>query len=189
MNDNNKEQSQEIILYTDGACTGNPWPGGRGVVIIQNWNEKPILLSWKSKHTTNNQMELTAVIKGLERLCGQNNISLPDVPSSFTGFNFEPETKNIEALKHWNIVAIYLDSQYVKQGMEERIANRKRNGRRTSWRKPVANKELRQELDALTHFFEIKWHRVKGHNGNKYNEMADKLAIGRLKSNIDSVDS
>ncbi|QEN06229.1 ribonuclease HI [Thiospirochaeta perfilievii] len=136
-----------IIIYTDGGCTGNPGPGGWGSVLLVDGKE--ILLSGGDESTTNNKMELTAVIKALEYIGAE--------------FGFK------------NNLSIYTDSQYVKNGITSWIINWEKNGWKTAAKKPVKNKELWIELRTLTKMTEIKWFWVKGHSGDKYNEICDSL--------------
>ncbi len=133
-------------MYTDGACKGNPGPGGWGVLLRHGTAEKE--LSGGERLTTNNRMELLAVIKGLS------------------------------ALRRPCEVDVYLDSQYVRQGITQWIHGWKKKGWRTASGQPVKNVELWQRLDALTHQSEhvIRWHWVKGHAGHPGNEHADALA-------------
>lgn len=137
----------QIKIYTDGGCTGNPGPGGWGAVLLVN-NEE-IQLSGGLANTTNNQMELTAVIKALEYIGKE--------------YSFNDE------------LAIYTDSQYVKNGITSWINNWERNGWKTAAKKPVKNKEFWIALRTLTNMAKIEWFWVKGHSGNKYNEMCDQL--------------
>ncbi len=140
---NNKDK---IIIYTDGACKGNPGPGGWGAVLIYNDTKKEICGG--EKNTTNNRMELTSVIKALEKI---TNKSFP--------------------------VKIYTDSKYVKNGIESWIHNWKKNGWKNASKKPVKNADLWKKLDNLVNSFDnIQWEWVKGHNNNTGNELADKLA-------------
>ena len=134
-----------IIVYTDGACSGNPGIGGWGGIIIIP-DEKPIYLHGGSDETTNNQMELTAVIKVLQ---------------------YFKETSKI---------TIYTDSKYVMNGIESWIINWKKNGWKTAAKKTVKNKELWEELDHEIKKHQISWQWVKGHTGNMHNEKADSLA-------------
>lgn len=137
---------EKIDIFTDGGCSGNPGPGGWAFVALDNEN----LLSYSSggdAQTTNNKMELTAVIRALETC------------------------QVLEAKQ----VCISTDSQYVKNGITTWINNWKRNGWKTASKDPVKNKELWEELDALSKVFDIKWIWVKGHAGIKYNEMCDSL--------------
>ncbi len=132
------------MLYTDGACKGNPGPGGWGALLQYKGKEKEL---WGGEpRTTNNRMELTAVIEGLK------------------------------ALKRPSRVRIVTDSQYVKNGMEQWIHNWKRNGWRTAAKKPVKNAELWQELDRLVNLHQVEWEWVKGHSGHPENERVDALA-------------
>lgn len=143
-----------IKIYTDGGCTGNPGPGGWGSVILVE--DREIKLSGGLSNTTNNQMELTAVIKALEYIGKE--------------FSFNDE------------LSIYTDSQYVKNGITSWIINWEKNGWRTASKKPVKNKELWIALRTLTNMAKIQWFWVKGHSGDKYNEMCDKLVESeRLK--------
>ena len=135
---------EKIVIYTDGACKGNPGPGGRGVLILLE-NEQ-IELSGGSKETTNNQMELTAVIKALNF--------------------FEKKIK----------VDLYTDSKYVMDGITDYIKKWKINGWQTANKKPVKNMNLWKILDELNNLHDINWNWVKGHSGNPENEKADALA-------------
>ncbi len=133
-----------VKMYTDGACRGNPGPGGWGVLLVAGDVEKE--LCGGEAHTTNNRMELTAAIRGLQ------------------------------ALKRECVVAIYTDSQYVRTGIMEWMAQWKRRGWKTADRKPVKNQDLWEQLDALVSTHMIEWHWVKGHAGHPGNERADQLA-------------
>ena len=134
----------KIKIYTDGACSGNPGKGGWGVVIQENDNEKK--LSGSELNTTNNRMELTAVIKALEHY---------------------DEAREIE---------VFTDSKYVMQGITEWIKNWKNNHWKTSQKKDVKNKDLWVLLDTVSAKHDVKWSWVKGHAGDYGNEIADKLA-------------
>ena len=134
----------KIKIYTDGACSGNPGKGGWGALIQENNNEKK--LSGSELNTTNNRMELTAVIKALEHY---------------------DEAKEIE---------VFTDSKYVMQGITEWIKNWKNNHWKTSQKKDVKNKDLWVLLDTVSAKHDIKWSWVKGHAGDYGNEIADKLA-------------
>ena len=136
----------EVQIYTDGACKGNPGPGGWGAWLTSGATEKEIFGG--ELVTTNNRMELEAVIEGLA------------------------------ALKRPCKVVIYLDSQYVRQGITEWIHGWKAKGWRTSTKQPVKNAELWQRLDKLVHEsgHQIEWRWVKGHSGDPGNERADMLA-------------
>lgn len=133
-----------IDIYTDGACSGNPGPGGWGALMISGGHEKE--LYGGDVLTTNNRMELTAAIEALE------------------------------ALKRPSQVAIHTDSTYLRDGITKWIHNWKRNGWRTSDKKPVKNVDLWERLDAALARHEIEWHWVKGHSGHPENDRADALA-------------
>ena len=134
----------KIKIYTDGACSGNPGKGGWGALIQENDNEKK--LSGSELNTTNNRMELTAVIKALEHY---------------------DEAREIE---------VFTDSKYVMQGITEWIKNWKNNHWKTSQKKDVKNKVLWVLLDTVSAKHDVKWSWVKGHAGDYGNEIADKLA-------------
>jgi ribonuclease HI len=133
-----------VAIYTDGACKGNPGPGGWGAVLQYRGREHELFGG--EAMTTNNRMELTAVIKALE------------------------------SLKRRVAIDIYTDSQYVKNGIETWIGVWKRNGWKTSDRKPVKNADLWTELDRLAREHDIRWHWVKGHADTEGNHRADALA-------------
>lgn len=133
-----------LKIYTDGSCLGNPGPGGWGFVATDGKNT--VERSGNECNSTNNKMELTAVIRALTA-----------------------------AKKHVE-VEIHTDSQYVKNGMEVWIKNWKKNGWKTATKKPVKNQELWQELDKLAEKIKINWHWVKAHNGTELNERVDDLA-------------
>ena len=133
-----------VTIFTDGACRGNPGPGGWGALLQAGATEKEL---WGGeRNTTNNRMELTAVIRALE------------------------------ALKRPVAVHIHTDSQYVQKGISQWIHNWKKNGWRTSDKKPVKNADLWQRLDVLSGQHDVAWIWVKGHAGHPGNERADKLA-------------
>ena len=134
----------KVEIFTDGACKGNPGPGGWGAILRYGTTEKEIYGA--SKNTTNNIMELTAVIESLKNL-----------------------KKPCELI-------ITTDSKYVKNGITEWIHNWKKNGWRTAAKKEVKNKELWIELDSLIKIHSISWDWVKGHSGHPENERADLLA-------------
>ena len=136
--------SQVVHMYTDGACRGNPGPGGWGVLLRYGDNEKT--LHGGEALSTNNRMELTAVIKGLEAL-----------------------TKPCDVL-------ITTDSKYVLKGVTEWMENWKKRNWRTASKKPVLNVELWKQLDELVAKHSIEWSWVKGHSGHAENEIADQLA-------------
>ena len=134
-----------VVIHTDGACKGNPGPGGWGALIEHDGSV--VELSGGEHATTNNRMEMTAVIRALETLAGGG----ADVD-------------------------LYTDSQYVKNGIETWIHGWKRNGWRTADKKPVKNEDLWRILDALAARHRIRWHWVRGHNAHPGNERADALA-------------
>ncbi len=135
---------RKVWLFTDGACKGNPGPGGWAALLRWGGHEKAL---WGAEpHTTNNRMELRAVIEGLK------------------------------ALKRPTPVRVVTDSQYVKNGMERWIHNWKRNGWRTAGRKPVKNADLWQALDELVNRHQVEWEWVRGHAGHPENERVDALA-------------
>ena len=134
----------EVVLYTDGACRGNPGPGGWGVVL--EYGDSRRTLYGGEAATTNNRMELMAVIAGLS------------------------------ALKRPCRVRIVTDSRYVLQGMTEWMPNWKKKHWRTAGGKPVMNVDLWQQLDSVAATHEIEWEWVKGHSGHPGNEEADRLA-------------
>src|SRR6266446_2358576 len=149
------DSKPHVTIFTDGACSGNPGPGGWGAILKFGDTEKE--LKGGEAHTTNNRMELMAAISALE------------------------------ALKKPCTVALYTDSQYVRQGITGWIHGWKKNGWRTSDKKPVKNVDLWQRLDAALKAHEVRWHWVKGHAGHGENERADQLArdgvaMARLKS-------
>ena len=135
-----------VVIYTDGACKGNPGPGGWGALLQAGGTEKELFGG--EPLTTNNRMELMAVIQALT------------------------------ALKRPCEVSLYLDSEYVRKGITEWIHGWKAKGWRTASKQPVKNVELWQQLDVLVHQagHRISWHWVKGHAGDMGNERADALA-------------
>ena len=137
--------SDEVVeIYADGACKGNPGPGGWGVLLRVGRVEKELFGGEAA--TTNNRMELTAVIRALE------------------------------SLKRRCKVRLYTDSQYVQKGISSWIHDWKRRGWRTADKKPVKNVDLWQRLDALANEHDVEWHWIKGHAGHPENERADALA-------------
>ena len=137
-------QRPQVTIYTDGACKGNPGPGGWGAWLATGGHEKD--LCGGEKLTTNNRMELTAVIEALA------------------------------SLKRSCEVTIYTDSEYVRKGITEWIHGWKQRSWKTADRKPVKNAELWQRLDALRALHAVHWRWVKGHSGDPGNERADALA-------------
>lgn len=133
-----------IKVYTDGACKGNPGQGGWGALILENDSSREIYGG--ESNTTNNRMELMAVIRALESLKDQSDIT------------------------------VFTDSTYVQKGISEWITNWKRNGWKSSNKKSVKNKDLWVELDNLNDSMSVKWQWIKGHAGHSGNERADYLA-------------
>ncbi len=137
-----------IKIYTDGACSGNPGPGGWGALLMWNGHQKE--LSGGDPETTNNRMEMMAVIKALE------------------------------AIKKPSDVTIYTDSKYVLQGATEWLEGWKARGWRSANKKPVKNQDLWEQIDSqiLRHKVNFIW--VKGHSGDEFNEHVDKLAVAAI---------
>ena len=141
---------EEVIIYTDGACSGNPGPGGWGSILMYKENEKEI--SGGKEDTTNNVMELTAVIEGLK------------------------------LLKFPCKVKLYSDSAYVVNAFTQKwIYGWLKNGWKNSNKEPVKNKELWEELYGLTKIHEVVFVKVEGHSDNKYNNRCDELARNAIK--------
>ncbi|GHV70045.1 ribonuclease H [Spirochaetia bacterium] len=154
-----------ISIYTDGGCSGNPGPGGWAYVYVVDKAGQPEILSEKSgaeAFTTNNRMELMAVISGLEGL------SAPDAPD----------------IGYAAAVTVYTDSQYVQKGISVWIKTWKKNEWRNSSKEPVKNRDLWEKLDELAGRFPVIWKWVKGHAGDVFNEHCDFMtqrAIASLK--------
>ena len=146
----------EIIVYTDGGCSGNPGPGGWGIVVIANGEARQ--LSGGEKNTTNNRMELTAAIAALSVI--QNT-------PSFNGKK----------------IIVNIDSQYVKNGITVWIKSWKQKGWKTADKKPVKNQDLWQQLDELNSSLDVEWNWVKGHAGIEYNEICDQLCQKEIAKN------
>lgn len=145
-------KKDKITIYTDGAARGNPGRAGWGAVIMFHHDKlKVIEIGGRTKHATNNQMELTSAIEGLKYL----KKKMSKIP-----FDIE----------------IFADSKYVILGATEWIHGWIKNNWRNSAKKPVLNQELWEELHTLTEEFKPKWHYVKGHNGDKWNDRADEIA-------------
>lgn len=136
--------SETVEIFTDGGCRGNPGPGGWGVLLRYKGTEKSI--NGGEPETTNNRMELTAAIRGLEALTRPSQVILTT------------------------------DSQYVKNGINQWIHNWKKNGWKTAAKKPVKNVDLWQRLDKVLAEHQVEWQWVKGHSGHRENEIADQLA-------------
>jgi ribonuclease HI len=135
---------EAVEIFSDGACRGNPGPGGWGALLRHNNVEKELVGG--EADTTNNRMELTAVIRALE------------------------------ALKRPSRVRLYTDSLYVQKGISQWIHDWKRRGWRTADKKPVKNADLWRSLDELAARHDVEWHWVRGHAGHVENERADRLA-------------
>ena len=137
-------KKSEVIIYTDGACSGNPGPGGWGALLRYQEQEKE--LSGGEPHTTNNRMEMQAVISALIEVGKAEHIKL------------------------------YSDSQYLLKGITEWLPGWKRKNWKTAQGKPVKNKDLWQKVDDLQQSLNVDWIWVKGHSGNAKNEAVDALA-------------
>ena len=148
MSTENKNKLKEVIIYTDGACSGNPGKGGWAALLECGENKK--IISGNSGNTTNNIMELTAVVNALK------------------------------AIKVKCIIDIFTDSKYVKDGITTWISGWKKNGWKSSSKSPVKNQEIWKELDELIQKHEVKMHWVKAHNGNEKNELVDQIARGEI---------
>ena len=148
--------NDRVTIHTDGACSGNPGPGGWGVIL--QWGDHTRELKGGEAHTTNNRMELMAAIVALE------------------------------TLKRPCDVDLHTDSEYLRQGITDWISSWKRNGWRTTARKPVKNSDLWQRLDAAVGRHTVRWHWVRGHAGHDLNERADELAreaIAEIRAGAD----
>lgn len=141
-----------VLLFTDGACSGNPGPGGWAFILRHPATGKELERSGAEPDTTNNRMELMAVIEGLG------------------------------ALKTRSIVDLTSDSKYVLQGLDEWIAGWKQRGWRTASKQPVKNVDLWKQLDALKERHELRFHWIKGHAGHAENERCDQLAVEALRA-------
>ncbi len=135
---------ERVTMYTDGACKGNPGPGGWGVLL--EWGDHTKELCGGERQTTNNRMEISAVLEGLRSL-----------------------SRSCEIL-------VVTDSVYVRDGVTKWIAGWKRNGWKTAAKKPVKNRDLWEALDAELASHHVQWEWVKGHSGHPGNERADELA-------------
>ena len=142
--------SNKLEIYTDGACLGNPGPGGWAALIIDNNQER--ILSGNNEMTTNNRMELLAVIKALE------------------------------SINHHLEITIYTDSKYVINGITSWIKNWKNNDWKSSNKTPVKNIDLWKILDVSSQKKKIKWEWVKGHSGNTYNDKVDEIARNQAET-------
>jgi len=144
------EEQQAVTIFTDGACKGNPGPGGWGAILRFKGEEREMYGG--DPATTNNRMEMTAVIEALQ------------------------------SLKRPCRVTVYTDSQYVQKGISEWIASWKRRGWRTASKEPVKNVDLWKRLDSLSAGHKVSWHWVRGHDGHPENERADLLANRGVES-------
>jgi ribonuclease HI len=140
---------ERITIYTDGACSGNPGPGGWGAILIFKGTEREV--SGGEALTTNNRMEMTAAIEGLN------------------------------ALKRPCSVDLFTDSQYVMQGITAWMKNWKRRGWKTADNKPVKNEDLWRRLDEAAARHDVKWHWVKGHADDAINNRVDELAVAAMQ--------
>ena len=145
---------KRVEIFTDGACKGNPGPGGWGALLRMGEYEKE--LSGSEKNTTNNRMEITAIIRALE------------------------------ALREPCKVVLHTDSKYVIDGITRWIHGWKKNGWKTASKKPVINEDLWRELDAARARHHVSWHWVKGHSGHPENDRADQLASNAAEAGVAS---
>jgi len=145
----------EIHAYSDGGCSGNPGPGGWAYVILIDNLQKT--LSGKTLDTTNNRMELTAVLNGL---------------------------KDIDGHPVWRFanIVFHTDSQYVQKGITQWISSWEKNGWRTAAKKPVKNQDLWKELKAVSDGLTVEWRWVRGHAGDTMNELCDEMVQAEIKS-------
>ena len=145
-----------MTIFTDGGCSGNPGPGGWAYVMVNESLESIIQEQWGAeKNTTNNRMELLAVISALEAL------------------------QNVE---YNGEIKVFTDSQYVQKGITIWIKDWKIRGWKTASKEPVKNRDLWQRLDSLASAFPVTWHWVKGHAGNTFNERCDSLTQKAIAS-------
>lgn len=139
-----------VKIYTDGGCRPNPGPGAWGALLRYGAHEREI--AGYEAQTTNNRMELTAALKGLEALKGPCEVDL------------------------------YTDSNYLKQGMSEWLAGWKRRGWRTADNKPVLNEDLWRALESVSAMHKVRWHWVRGHSGHAENERVDALVTATIQA-------
>lgn len=140
-----------VLLFTDGACSGNPGPGGWAFILRHPATGREIERSGGEAETTNNRMELTAAIRGLEALTRRSRVEL------------------------WS------DSEYVLKGLQEWLPGWKARGWKTAAKKPVKNAELWRELDDLVQRHAVTFHWVRGHDGHPENERCDRLAVAAIE--------
>jgi len=141
-------KENNLIIYTDGGCSGNPGPGGWACVLIDGGTRRE--RSGGEQYTTNNKMELTAVIEALK-------------------------TARIDFAADSREIVLYTDSQYVKNGITDWIIRWEKNGWITAGKKPVKNREYWQELKKVSEGLDLHWKWVKGHSGNELNERCDEM--------------
>lgn len=146
------DQKPKVELYTDGACSGNPGPGGWAFILRHPASGKEIKRSGGERETTNNRMEMTAVLEGLR------------------------------ALTRASVVELYSDSQYVLKGLNEWLKGWKAKGWKTADKKPVKNQDLWETLDLLKADHDIRFHWIRGHQGHVENERCDELAVAAISS-------
>ncbi len=154
--DGGTAEAAEVALYADGACTGNPGPGGWGTILISRDSGRRVELSGSDPDTTNNRMEMIAVIEGLRRL------------------------------KRPCRVRVVTDSRYVVDGMKSWIHSWRRNGWKTADRKPVKNRELWEELSRLSGIHRMQFEWIRGHAGHEENERCDQLAVNAYRKLLES---
>ena len=140
-----------LKIYSDGACKGNPGPGGWGAVLI--WGDKEKKIKGYSEYTTNNAMELTAAIEALKVV-----------------------KKSVQ-------IELYTDSKYLKDGIDKWLSGWERNNWKNSRKSEIKNIALWKDLSQLIKMHSVSWHWVKGHSGDKYNEIADELANAAIIEN------
>ncbi|MGQ9505094.1 MAG: ribonuclease HI [Thermogutta sp.] len=143
----NEDQRHEVHLFTDGACSGNPGPGGWAFILYHPASSKRLVRSGGERETTNNRMELTAVIKGLE------------------------------ALRKPSRVVLFTDSIYVGRGLSEWLPTWKARGWKRGKNETVKNEDLWRRLAGLLEIHQVEFHHVRGHSGHPENEMCDRLAV------------
>lgn len=152
----NEVAKPHLELYTDGACSGNPGPGGWAYILRHRASGEVVEKAGADSQTTNNRMELIAVIEGLS------------------------------SLEESSVVDLYSDSQYVLKGLEEWMRSWKARGWRTAAKKPVKNVELWKRLDVLMGAHEIRFHWVRGHSEHPENERCDELAVSAREALVAS---
>ncbi len=144
-----------LKLYTDGGCLGNPGVGGWAAVLEGTGYRDRIILSGREPATTNNRMELTAVIQGLQYICRNTD--------NASGRTAPPQAE------------VFTDSQYVQKGITEWVSRWEKNGWKTAAKKPVKNADLWRHLRELDQALDLRWEWVRGHAGHEQNELCDTL--------------